>query len=117
MMRCPYCKAETPPNAAACAKCGKAMPVSEATFVGNDEHSNPSPTPDKTPGTPGTPGGWSIGGTREPAPELPPGEIAAGTVLGERYHIIALVGQSGIGAGFIASDYQPERPVAAKLHR
>src|SRR5258707_7440031 len=116
MMRCPYCKAEPPPNAAACAKCGKAMPVSEATFVGNDEHSNPSPTPDKTPGTPGTPGGWSIGGTREPAPELPPGEIAAGTVLRERYQNIALLRQSRMGAVYQTHDYQIDRLVAPENH-
>src|ERR1043165_9809930 len=84
-MRCPYCKAENPPSAAKCGKCGKGMPVSEATFVGTDEatatatppvkttpplqgnpqrsaQGNPQSSPQgtsiaaKTPGTPGTPG-------------------------------------------------------------
>src|SRR5260370_35579383 len=101
-MRCIYCKAENPLNAAKCGKCGKAVPSSEATFVDNEPMKQPNP-PSKlelpsranvvsqgnaaskgedpqgafvAPSTPATPEGWSILNTRAPA--LRQGEFAAG---------------------------------------
>src|SRR5438477_1661823 len=124
-MRCPYCKAENPPNAAACGKCRKAMPVSEATFIGNNEPQkqtapsnaqNPAVTPG-APATPGTPEGWSISNTRAPAPALPPGEFSPGTVLGNRYEILTLLGQGGMGAVYKARDTELDRLVALKIIR
>jgi tetratricopeptide (TPR) repeat protein len=125
-MRCPYCKADNPPNAAKCGKCGKSAPASEATFVGNDPpqiKSTPASKTGEAQGTPaasvtpGTPEGWSISNTRSPAPALPAGEFAVGTVLGDRYEILALLGQGGMGAVYKARDTELDRLVALKIIR
>src|SRR6267154_1182840 len=134
-MRCIYCKAENPPNAAKCGKCGKAAPSSELTFVGDEPAKQPNPgSKSELPSganaaskgedpqgafvatsTPAIPEGWSISNTRAPA--LPQGEFAPGTVLGDRYEILALLGQGGMGAVYKARDAELDRLVALKIIR
>jgi eukaryotic-like serine/threonine-protein kinase len=114
------------------------VPLSEATFISDEPAKQPakptsqSGTP-KEPElaakredaegtfvatkTPATPEGWSISNTRAPAPELPAGDFAAGTVLGQRYEILVLIGQGGMGAVYKARDTELDRIVALKLIR
>lgn len=113
------------------------MPSSESTLVGNEPATPPKPPskldvpkepakPSKSEDphaafvatkTPLTPEGWSISNTRMPAPAIPHGEFAPGTVLGNRYEILALLGQGGMGAVYKARDTELDRLVALKIIR
>src|ERR1041384_3167590 len=80
-MRCPYCKAENPPSADKCGKCGKGMPVSEATFVGTgDAPATATPPVKTTPPLQGNPQGSAQGNPQSSPQSSPQGtSIAAKT--------------------------------------
>jgi eukaryotic-like serine/threonine-protein kinase len=115
-MVCPQCSYANSEDSAACVKCATPLPVSDHTI--SPAH-NPAPdqtfAPDGTLATGGQ--GWSVPAQGGIAVAGEPKAIGAGTILGDRYQIIRMLGQGGMGAVYHAHDRELERHVALKVIR
>jgi len=103
-MVCPQCNTTNSDESAECVKCATPLPAGDHTLA-----------PDHTLGTGGQ--GWSVPVADGIITAGAPKPLDVGTVLGERYEIVKLLGQGGMGAVYHARDRELEREVALKVIR
>jgi serine/threonine protein kinase/tetratricopeptide (TPR) repeat protein len=101
-MQCTNCGYENQASAASCVKCATPFPGSDLTLAGSTE-TTPSSSFTQAPSA---------------APSsATPAVIEVGSVVGNRFEILQLLGEGGMGAVYKAHDRELERNVALKLIR
>jgi serine/threonine protein kinase/tetratricopeptide (TPR) repeat protein len=108
-MLCPQCGTDNLEGTSRCGNCTTVLPLSDMTQTGGVASGWSAQGP-------GGPSGWSAqtpgGSYSAPTPPL-----EAGTVLGNRYEVMSLLGEGGMGAVYKVRDRELDRLVALKIIR
>ena len=97
-MVCPECSYENPETSVQCAKCTTPLPLSGQTLATSGQ-------------------GWSVPAADGVISTSALVQLSPGTSIGNRYEIVRLLGQGGMGAVYQAHDKELERQVAIKVIR
>ena len=97
-MVCPQCNYKNPDTSAQCEKCATPLPISDQTLATGGQ-------------------GWSVPAADGVISATALAQLGPGTVIGNRYEIIRLLGQGGMGAVYQAHDRELDRQVAIKVIR
>src|SRR5215470_3856529 len=100
-MQCTHCGFDNQASAVSCVKCATPFPGSDLTHAGGTE-TTPSSSFTQAPSA---------------APTATPAVIEVGSVVGNRFEILQLLGEGGMGAVYKAHDRELEKDVALKLIR
>lgn len=97
MLTCPVCSTPNPEAAAYCARCGATLPRGAGTL-------------------PGSP----VSGALAPAVDTPPAlprRLTAGDVVDNKYRIVSVLGEGGMGIVYLARDQNTDTNVVVKAIR
>ena len=97
-MVCPQCSFENPDTSAQCAKCTTPLPLSDQTLATAGQ-------------------GWSVPDAAGVVSSAAIVQLGPGSEIGNRYEIVRLLGQGGMGAVYQAHDRELDRQVAIKVIR